>query len=141
MAWQRDFGPQLPCASNGLFEVGHFKPQEHTVSSWEVGIADGSMIMLDVPAVQLKNQRAFRYEALIMWPAMITLTAEQTLIPATARFNVCHANKRLWTHIDCHRFYLWTFRCRGGSDGGIHEREQVIGKRTLRCVYHPFIKV
>jgi hypothetical protein len=76
MAWQRDFGPQLPCASNGRVEVSHFKPQEHTVSSGEAGIADGAVIMLDVPAVQLKNQRAFRYEALIMWPAVITLTAE-----------------------------------------------------------------
>src|SRR2546427_624945 len=29
---------------------------------------------------------------------MRTLTAKETLIPATARFNIAHANKGLWTH-------------------------------------------
>jgi hypothetical protein len=29
---------------------------------------------------------------------MRTLTTKQTLIPATARFDIAHANQRLWAH-------------------------------------------
>src|SRR5260221_6577512 len=31
---------------------------------------------------------------------MRTLTAQETLIPATARLNIAHANEALWMHID-----------------------------------------
>jgi hypothetical protein len=31
---------------------------------------------------------------------MRALTTEETLIPATARFDVMYANKRLWMHIN-----------------------------------------
>ena len=92
MTWQDDFGVQFLGPSNGRIEVGDFKPEEDAVSRWELWIADAPMIMLDVPVVQLKNERAIRYETLIMWAAVITLTAEQALIPATARFNVADAN-------------------------------------------------
>jgi hypothetical protein len=29
---------------------------------------------------------------------MATLTVKETLIPATARLNIAHGNKGLWTH-------------------------------------------
>lgn len=64
----------------------------------EVGIADRSVMMLHIPAVQLKNQLAVRNKALILRAAMAALTVKKTLVPATARLNIAHANKGLWTH-------------------------------------------
>ena len=101
VTWQDDFGLKLLGASNGRVKVGDFKPEEHTVSSRKVGIADRSVMMLDFPVVQLKDERTVRHEAFVMWAAVITLAAEEALIPATAGFDVSHANKRLWTHKIC----------------------------------------
>jgi hypothetical protein len=56
------------------------------------------MVMFHVPAMQLKDQPVTRDQSLILRAAMCTLTAEETLIPATARFDVAHAHERLWMH-------------------------------------------
>jgi hypothetical protein len=69
----------------------------------EVWVADGTVVVLHIPTVQLKNQPAARNEPLILGAAVAALTAEETLIPATARLNVTHANERLWmdrNHLD-----------------------------------------
>jgi hypothetical protein len=47
-----------------------------------------------------------------------TLTAQQTLIPATARFNVTHANQRLWMH----RFLFPSCLTRWGLDSAASAR-------------------
>ena len=98
MAREDDLRTQLRCAGNSRLEVVNFKPQEHAISRREAGIADGSVMMLHIPAVQLKNQLAVRNEPLILRAAMATLTVKETLIPATARLNIAHGNKGLWTH-------------------------------------------
>ena len=99
MAWHDDLSLQVLSASNGRVEVLEFKPQEHAISVGpDVGISDATVMMVHIPAVQLKNQPAVRNEPLILRAAMRTLTAKETLIPATARFNIAHANKGLWTH-------------------------------------------
>jgi hypothetical protein len=100
MAREDDLRLQLRGPGDSRVEVANFKPQEHTVSRREVGIADGTVMMLHIPAVQLKNQLPVRNEPLILRAAMATLTAKETLIPATARLNIAHANKRLWTHMN-----------------------------------------
>lgn len=77
-------------------EVVEFKPQEHAISvGREIWISDGTLVMLHLPSVQLKNQPAVRDEPLILTAAMSALTAQETLIPATARFNIMHANEGL----------------------------------------------
>ena len=98
MAREDDLRLQLCGAGNSHVEVANFKPQEHAVSRHEVGIADRSVMMLHIPAVQLKNQLGVRNKALILRAAMAALTAKKTLVPATARLNIAHANKGLWTH-------------------------------------------
>ncbi len=93
VAWHDDLGLQ------GSVEVVKFKPQDHAVSVRPDGwIADATMVMFHVPSMQLKDQPAIRDQSLILRAAVRTLTAEETLIPATARFDVARAHERLWMH-------------------------------------------
>src|ERR1043166_1007128 len=96
MPWQDDLRLQVRSSGNGRFEIVHFKPQEHAISMRKVRVADGTVMMFHIPTVQLKNQPAVRNESLILGAAMVALTAEETLIPATAGLNVTHANEGLW---------------------------------------------
>ena len=99
MAWHDDFSLQVLSAGDGRVEVVEFKPQEHAISVWrDVWISDTPMMMLHIPSVQLKDQPVTRDQPLILLAAMRTLAAEQTLIPATARLDVAHANERLEMH-------------------------------------------
>jgi hypothetical protein len=84
---------------DGGIEVVEFKPQEHAISVWlEIGITQEPVLMRYIPSVQLKKQLSMRNEALVFWAAMPGLTAQETLVPATARFNIVHANKGLQSH-------------------------------------------
>ena len=58
MAREDDLRTQLRGAGNSRLEVVNFKPQEHAISRREAGIADGFVMMLHLPAMQLKNQLA-----------------------------------------------------------------------------------
>ena len=98
MAWHIDLSVQILSACNRHVEVVEFKPQEHAVSWCDVGISDAGMMMLYIPSVQLKNQPALRNEPLVLGPAMGALAAKETLIPATARLDIGHANEWLWIH-------------------------------------------
>jgi hypothetical protein len=44
------------------------------------------------------DQSAPRNQSFIFRAAVVRLTTEEALIPTTARFNIPHANQRLWTH-------------------------------------------
>ena len=92
MAGQNDPRLQVHSSGYGRVEVVDFKPQEHTISMRKVSVPNGTVMMLHVPTVQLKNQAAVRNEPLILGAAMVTLATKETLIPAAARLNVSHAN-------------------------------------------------
>ena len=99
MAWHDDLSVQSLSACNSRVEVVEFKPQDYAVSVWsDVGISKSAMVMLHIPSVQLKNQSAVRNEPLILRPAMGALAPKETLIPATARLDIRHANKWLGIH-------------------------------------------
>jgi hypothetical protein len=66
----------------------------------EVWVANGTVMMLHVPKVQLKNQPAQRNKPLILGAAVVTLAAKESLIPATACLNVSDTNKGLWAHMN-----------------------------------------
>ena len=100
--WQVQGDPRPP---GGLFGIGEslnsryfrnvlsdFKPEEHTVPRGEAGIANRAVMMLHIPAVQLKNQPALRLEPLILRAAVGTLTTKETLIPTAARLDIANAN-------------------------------------------------
>jgi hypothetical protein len=86
-------------AGNSGVEIVDLKPQEHAISVWlKVGIPDVAMMVLHVPSVQLQDQPTVRNQPFILGTAMCALTTKQTLIPATARFDITHANEWLWVH-------------------------------------------
>jgi hypothetical protein len=100
MAGQNDLRLQVHSSGYGRVEVVDFKPKEHTISVREVSVANGTVMMLHVPMVQLKNQPAVRNEPLILGAAVVALATKETLIPATAGLNVSDTNKRLWAHMN-----------------------------------------
>jgi hypothetical protein len=86
-------------AGHCRIEVVNLKPQEHPVSvGLEIRIADRAVMVPHVPSVQLKDQSIVQNKTLILGAAMCTSTTKQTLIPATARLDIVHANERLWAH-------------------------------------------
>lgn len=105
MARENDFRLQFRDAGRGLLEVIDFKPQEHAIARREFGVADGTMMMLHVPAVQLKHQPALRNESLIMVAAVIAPAAKEPLIPAAARFHITNANQGLRAHKKFARYF------------------------------------
>ena len=51
-------GPEVRDAPGGLIEIVDFEPEKDTISGRDVGIANGTVMMLDLPPVQLKHQPA-----------------------------------------------------------------------------------
>jgi hypothetical protein len=81
---------------NGGVEIVQFKPKENTISIRpKFGIPEWTVMVLDVPIVQLEDQISMGDQSLIIWPAVVALTAKETLIPTTARLDVMHANEGL----------------------------------------------
>src|SRR6185295_16289577 len=81
MARKDDLRPQLRDAGNRRVEVADLKPQEHSVSMSKLWVADGAVVMLKVPAMQLKHQPPIGHEPFIIRPAVVAPAAEQLLIP------------------------------------------------------------
>jgi len=46
---------QLHSTGGGCINVADFKPQKHAISRRNLWVADASVMMLHIPAVQLKN--------------------------------------------------------------------------------------
>ena len=85
-------------ARHGRVEIIEFKPQQHTIAMRQILVTDWTVIVSHIPTVQLQNQSIVQNKTLILGAAMRTSTTKQTLIPATARFNIVHTNQRLWAH-------------------------------------------
>ncbi len=99
IARQDNFDFHFSGTSNDRIEVVDFKPQKHAISVWlNTWVADGTMVMLHFPTVQLQNELAVRDQPFIFGATMRALPTEKMLIPATARFNITHANKGLRMH-------------------------------------------
>lgn len=65
------------------------EPQQYTVSVWRViAIANPSVMVLNIEAVQLKHELAVRHQALILGAPIIGLAAQKLLIPSAACFDV-----------------------------------------------------
>jgi hypothetical protein len=116
MPRHHNFGLQFLGAGNGRVEVVELKPEENAVSVWfKIWVTDGTVVMLHFPFVQLQDQPTIRNQTLILRAAVRALAAQKTLIPATARLNVAHADERLWTHEDS----VLTLRSKVSSHNGI----------------------
>jgi len=56
MTRQDDLRMQFCGAGHRGIEIVRFKPEEHAVSRRETGIADGAVVVLHIPPVQLQDQ-------------------------------------------------------------------------------------
>jgi hypothetical protein len=80
-------------------KIVNFKPQQNAVSVGSiVSIADRTVMMFYVEAVQLKDEFAIRNQLLISSAAMIASTPKQPLVPFAACFHVRYRNQRLRAH-------------------------------------------
>ena len=96
MARFYDLSLHLFGTRNGGVKIVQFKPKENTISIRpKFGIPEWTMMMLDVPIVQLEDKVSVRDQSLIIRPAVAALTAKETLIPTAARLDVMHANEGL----------------------------------------------
>ena len=99
MARLDDLGLQFGDTGDRGIEVVDFKAQEHAVAIGRViRITDRPVAVFDLKTVQLEDQRTIRDQSLIFRPAVRALTAEETLIPPAARFDISHRDERLRTH-------------------------------------------
>jgi hypothetical protein len=85
-------------ADHGRIEIVDLKPKEDAVSVRQIRVADGTVFVFHIPAVQLQSQSPVRNKALVLGTTVRTLTAKETLIPAATRFDITHANQWLWAH-------------------------------------------
>ena len=97
--WQDDFCAHRLGPCNRCVDVVNLEPKKQAVARRHVGgITDGSVMMFHFLAVQLHHQLAGINEAFVIRPAMCALAMEQPLIPTATRFNILHANQRLWSY-------------------------------------------
>jgi len=98
VAGQDNLGLEFGYTGQGGVEVVDLKPEEHAISMREAGVADRTVMMLHLPAVQSHDQLAARNKLFILRTAMTALATQEPLIPATARFNITNTNEGLGTH-------------------------------------------
>jgi hypothetical protein len=86
-------------ALHNRVKVGDLEPQQHSVSIWPVvTIADQSVMMFNVEAMQLKDEPPIRNQLFICGATMITLAAQQMLVPPAACFHIGHRDQGLGVH-------------------------------------------
>ena len=67
----------------------HLEPKQYTVSVWFiVAIADRTVMMFHLEAVQLKNNLAIEEQLLVGGAAVTALAAQQALIPSATGFHI-----------------------------------------------------
>ncbi len=83
------------CAGNGSVEIIEFKPKEYAISiRFYFGFTKGTVMVLDVPVVQLKDQCSIRQdESFILLTTVIASKAKESLIPPATRLDVMYANE------------------------------------------------
>lgn len=98
MTGQDDLRVQLRRPGRRRFEVIDLEPQEDAVAVREAGVADGAVMVLDFPTVQLQDQSSLRNEPFVIGSAMVAPAAQEPLVPTAAGFDIAHADERLWVH-------------------------------------------
>ncbi len=99
MAGQNNLDLHVGDALHDGVEVIDLEPEQHTIAVGPVrAIADGAMMVLDFKAVQLQDERTVFHQLFIVLAAVSAAASQQTLIPATARFDVRNAYERLGAH-------------------------------------------
>jgi hypothetical protein len=99
VARQDDLGLEGVGSGHGVIEVVDLEPQQDAVAvGLIVRIADRSVVVCDLKAVELEYEFAIPDQPLVFRPAVGTVTAEEMLIPATARFHIRDCYEGLGAH-------------------------------------------
>lgn len=100
MARKNDLGAKFNRSLEGSVEVVQLEPEQHSVAvGFVVPIADGTVVVVDFEAVQLQDKLPMGGDqSFVFLAAMITATAQQTLVPAAAGFDIGHSDQRLGPH-------------------------------------------
>src|SRR5579863_1953989 len=89
----------FPRPGDGRVEVVDFEPKKHAISvGLLILVADGSVMVLHLPPMQLQNQAPLHGQPFILGAAVGALATEEPLIPATARLDITYTDKGLCMH-------------------------------------------
>ena len=98
MPGKDDWRPQLRHTGRRIIEVADFEPEQHPIAVGQRGIADRTVVMLDVPAMQLEEQAIVLDEALVLWATVAAPAPQKTLVPTATCLDITDADQGLWTH-------------------------------------------
>jgi hypothetical protein len=99
MPRQHHRSTHLRGALHDSVEVFYFEPEQHTIPIRGISaIADRTVMMFDVKAVQLQDELAIPDQLLIVPAAVRPAAAQQALIPPAAGFNIRDTDERLGSH-------------------------------------------
>ena len=99
MRWQDDGGVESFRSFDRCVEIGDFtEPHENAVARLDVWITDASVVVFGLPFVELQYEHTVRQEPFVVRAPVITLEAEQLLVPIARRFDVAHREQRLGLH-------------------------------------------
>jgi len=99
VARQEDVRLHLHGTSHRGIEIVHLEPEQDAIALGLVRwIADPTVVVFDIEPMQLQDQNVLRDQPLVFRSAVPAVAAQQSLIPAAARLDVTHCNKRLWAH-------------------------------------------
>jgi hypothetical protein len=84
-------------------KVFEFKPKNDAIAiGFEQRVAKWSMVMLNLPFVQLQHEAIACVQALVLLPSMAAGETKQFLVPTAARFDVLYANQ--WCELHSYSF-------------------------------------
>ena len=95
---EHDLGSELAGPGDGLVEVLDLEPQQHPVAADQRGVADRPVVVVDLEVVQLEDEPVAVDQTLVLLPAVVAATAQETLVPAAAGLDVDDGEQGLWAH-------------------------------------------
>ena len=98
MPGKDDLRLQLRHPGRRIIEVADFEPEQHPIAVGKRGIADRTVVMLDVPAMQLEEQAIVLDEALVLRATVAAPAPQKTLVPTATCLDITDADQGLWTH-------------------------------------------
>ena len=98
MLGKNDLRLQLRHPGRRIIEVADFEPEQHPIAVGQCGIADRTVVMLDVPAMQLEEQAIVLDEALVLRATVAAPAPQKTLVPTATCLDITDADQGLWMH-------------------------------------------
>jgi hypothetical protein len=97
---QLDLGSKFSGPSHSRVEVFNFEPQQYSMAPRpDVGLAQRTVVVLDFPAMQLKDEPPVAVdEPFIVGSTVVALRPEEMLKPFARGLDVVDGKEWLWAH-------------------------------------------